>query len=201
MKKTPEPIERRDNGRLQVWWPALHGSKRRYIIGVDPAGGGTDGDYACAQVIERRTGMQCAELYGHFTPRDLAVQVAALSKEFDEALIAVERNNHGHAVLAHLMSDGRENVYCKGKQAGWLTTAASRPQMIENFGAVLIAAPDLFSSVRLLQECRTFVRQSDGTTGAMSGSHDDAVMAMAIALAVRADRAGEAKREFAMATL
>lgn len=212
MRQRPEPIEIRDNGRLQIWWPAVRASReyceddrnrrgRRYIIGVDPAGGGTEGDYACAQVIERSTGMQCAELYGHFTPRDLAVQVATLSKEYDGALIAVERNNHGHAVLAHLLNDGRENVYCSGKQAGWLTTAVSRPRMIENFGAVLMAAPELFSSVRLLQECRTFVRQSDGTTGAMSGSHDDAVMAMAVALAVRAETAGEMKREFAMATL
>ena len=41
---------------------------KQYIIGVDPAGGGCDGDYACAQVIERSTGLQCAELHGHFTP-------------------------------------------------------------------------------------------------------------------------------------
>jgi hypothetical protein len=212
MRQRPEPIERRDNGRLQVWWPAVRGSQkscgdeqngrgRRYIIGVDPAGGGTAGDYACAQVIERRTGMQCAELYGHFTPRDLALQVAALSKEYDGALIVVERNNHGHAVLAHLLNDGRENVYYSNRQAGWLTTAASRPRMIENFGAVLMAGPELFSSSRLLQECRTFVRQSDGNSGAMAGTHDDSVMAMAIALAVRAETAGEMKREFAMATL
>ena len=30
---------------------------RQYIIGVDPAGGGSEGDYACAQVIERQTGI------------------------------------------------------------------------------------------------------------------------------------------------
>ncbi len=29
---------------------------KEYIIGVDPAGGGSDGDYACAQVIERAIG-------------------------------------------------------------------------------------------------------------------------------------------------
>ena len=45
---------------------------RQYIIGVDPAGGGSEGDYACAQVIDRETGLQCAELHGHFPPRELA---------------------------------------------------------------------------------------------------------------------------------
>ena len=36
---------------------------KQYVIGVDPAGGGTEGDYSCAQVIERETGMQCGELH------------------------------------------------------------------------------------------------------------------------------------------
>ena len=73
-----------------------------YIIGVDPAGGGSDGDYACAQVIERSSGMQCAELRGHYTPNELAARVAILGREYNQALVAVERNNHGYAVLAQL---------------------------------------------------------------------------------------------------
>ena len=61
-----EPLESRDNGRMMVWLPAQAGMQ--YIVGVDPAGGGSEGDYSCAQVIERKTGMQCAELHGHFPP-------------------------------------------------------------------------------------------------------------------------------------
>ena len=44
-------LETQDNGRLLIWLPAQRGEQ--YIIGVDPAGGGTEGDYACAQVIDR----------------------------------------------------------------------------------------------------------------------------------------------------
>lgn len=58
------PAELQDNGRLTIWLPPQKG--KRYIVGVDTAGGGSEGDYACAQVIERITGMQCAELHGHF---------------------------------------------------------------------------------------------------------------------------------------
>ncbi len=65
-----EPLETRDNGRLMTWFPPQAG--KQYILGVDPAGGGSEGDYACAQVIERGTAMQCAELHGHFPPRELA---------------------------------------------------------------------------------------------------------------------------------
>ena len=93
-------IECRDHGRLLIFWPPRPGAS--YIIGVDPAGGGCDGDYACAQVVDRLTGLQCAELHGHVPPRELAARVAALGREYNNALIAVERNNHGHAVLAHL---------------------------------------------------------------------------------------------------
>ena len=106
-------------------------------------------------------------------------------REYNGALVAVERNNHGHAVIAHLaMSVGYQNLYPGGGPPGWLTTAASRPRMLENFAAVLSSASFLFLSPRLLQECRTFIRHSDGTSAAAGGAHDDTVMAMAIALAV-----------------
>src|SRR5438309_2467255 len=94
--------ERRENGALCVWYPAT--ASRQYIIGVDPAGGGSEGDYSCAQVIDRATGLQCAELRGHFPPQDLARRAAALAGEYNHALLVIERNNHGHGVLAHLQN-------------------------------------------------------------------------------------------------
>jgi len=46
----------------------------------------------------------------------------------------------------------------------------------------------IFTSERLLRECRSFVRQASGRAEAQAGEHDDCVMAMAIALAVREER-------------
>jgi hypothetical protein len=190
------PIETRNNGRLLIFWPPRPGAS--YIIGVDPAGGGGDGDYACAQVIDRLTGLQCAELHGHVPPRELAAHVAALGREYNHALIAVERNNHGHAVLAHLDAsehyDGAK-IYEQRHQLGWLTSAVSRPRMIEQFAALVSRHPDLLSSARLLTECRTFVRHQDGGAAAASGTHDDCVMAMAIAQAVRLEQGGRPRHE------
>ncbi len=179
-----EPVERRENGRLQVWFPAQRG--REYVLGVDPAGGGADGDYACAQVVERNTGLQCAELRGHYSPQELASRVAGLAREYGDALVAVERNNHGHAVLAYLTTVERyENLYESGGQAGWLTNLVTRPRMLEGLAALVSSRAELFQSKRLLDECRTFVRHGDGRSGAVSGAHDDAVMAMAVAMACR----------------
>lgn len=194
MREQRTVIEQRNNASMLVFFPPIAGDNgsepKEYIIGVDPAGGGSDGDYACAQVIERGSGMQCAELQGHFAPADLAARVALIAREYNNALIAVERNNHGHTVLASLqLHEGHNNVYYQGNNAGWLTTTASRPRMLETFAATLTNAPFLFSSTRLLEECRTFVRHPDGSASAANGTHDDLVMAMAVALAVRAELA------------
>jgi hypothetical protein len=113
---------------------------------------------------------------------------------YENALIAVERNNHGFGVLAHLKHLQYDNVFEQGGQEGWLTSAASRPAMIENLAAVLVAQPDLFHSPRLFGEFRTFVRHVDGHAAASEGAHDDCVMAIAIAHAVRREDAGRISR-------
>jgi len=46
----------------------------------------------------------------------------------------------------------------------------------------------------LRRECRTFVRQRNGKMAAQSGEHDDCVMAMAIALQVRAELVSKPKK-------
>ena len=190
MREAMPAMEQADNGRAMVFFPAQPG--KEYIIGVDPAGGGSEGDYACAQVIERASGMQCAELKGHLTPEELASRVGVLARDYNRALVAVERNNHGHAVLGYLgMHFADTWLYHQKGHGGWLTSAASRPRMLQNMAEVLVSAPFLFSSPRLLEECKTFVRRPDGTTAAANGAHDDTVMAMAVALAVRAEESGK----------
>ncbi len=176
------PVERRENGRIEFYYPPVRG--RSYVIGVDPAGGGSDGDYAAAQVVERTTALQCAELRGHYPPAELAEKVEELGRAYNDAEIAVERNNHGHAVIVALEHCGYGNLYRQGGQTGWLTTSASRPRMIEQFAAEMRREPEKFESRRLLEECKTFVRKMDGTAAAANGAHDDLVMAMAVALAV-----------------
>jgi hypothetical protein len=178
----------RENGKLTIWFEPRY--DRQYIIGVDPAGGGSEGDYACAEVIDRQTAMQCAELHGHYSPRELALKVIELGRMYNSALLVVERNNHGHGVLANLRAAGYQKLFRDSGQDGWLTSAVSKPAMIENLAAILAIKPQLFQSTRLLAECRTFVRRRDGGSGGASGSHDDCVMAMAIALAGRAAVAG-----------
>ena len=50
----PEPTARRRNGELEIWLPPVKG--REYLVAVDPAGGGCEGDYSAVQVLEHGIG-------------------------------------------------------------------------------------------------------------------------------------------------
>lgn len=187
LKTAPDPVERRRNGELEIWLPPVKG--KQYLVAVDPAGGGSDGDYSAAQVLEIETGLQCAEFAGHIGGLELARFVTELAKEYNCAWLVVERNNHGTGVLALAETACKyEHIFRQRGQAGWLTNSVSRPSIISRFDAALVEAPELFQSRRLLGECRSFVRLPNGSTGAQSGAHDDLVIAMAIGLAARAEK-------------
>jgi hypothetical protein len=186
LRELTEPPVSRDGGELLVWYPAVAG--REYLIAVDPAGGGAEGDFSAAQVLEAGSGLQCAELRGKLGTLELARRAAALGREYGAATLVVERNNHGSGVLAYLKSVCRyPRIFAQDGQDGWLTSSLSRPRMIGALASALVERPGLFHSRRLLRECRTFVRLRNGRTGAQAGAHDDCVMAMAIGLAARAD--------------
>jgi hypothetical protein len=178
------PVEVRRNGDLEIWLPPLKG--KQYLVAVDPAGGGSEGDYSAVEVLELETGLQCAEFAGHVGGLELARLVTALATEYNQAWLVVERNNHGSGVLALAETVcGYQRIFRQGGQAGWLTTSLSRPMALSRLDAGLIEQPERFQSRRLLTECRSFVRMPDGRTGARAGTHDDRVMAMAIGLGAR----------------
>jgi hypothetical protein len=198
MKTAPEPVERRKNGELEIWLPPV--KSRQYLVAVDPAGGGSEGDYSAAQVLEMETGLQCAEFAGHMGGLELTQFVTDLAREYNGAWLVVERNNHGSGVLALAETACKyERIYMqgghpggqRGGQTGWLTTSVSRPAMLGQLNAALVEEPERFQSRRLLGECRSFVRQANGSSGAQAGTHDDRVMAMAIGLAARAELVGK----------
>ncbi|WP_263382781.1 phage terminase large subunit family protein [Granulicella arctica] len=184
---------KRRHGALLVWLSVR--PDKEYLVAVDPAGGGSDGDYSAIQVIELAGGLQCAELREKVRPSELSRIAAELAREYNDAMIVVERNNHGigvHTILS--LTEHYGNIYESDGLEGFLTTATSKPRIISRFGALLFEQPGLFHSRRLLGECRTFVTQANGSTGAITGAHDDCLMAMAIAQEVRAERMVKGRR-------
>ena len=62
---------------MEIWLPPVKG--KQYLVAVDPAGGGSEGDYSAAQVLEMETGLQCAEFAGHIGGLELAQLVTGLA--------------------------------------------------------------------------------------------------------------------------
>lgn len=184
MKCAGQPIEKREDGKLWIWFPPR--SKKRYVVAVDPAGGGSDGDYSALQAVDVDSGLQCAEWQARMPVREAAQVVRRVAELYNRAVVAVERNNHGSGLLAHLEKTGA-SLYERNGILGWPTDLNSRPVMIERVGMVISSGQELFQSERLLRECRTFIRHRNGKSAAAAGCHDDCLMAMAIALSVRGE--------------
>jgi len=191
-----DPVQMRRNRELRIWLPPVPG--RQYLVAVDPAGGGSEGDYSAAQVVDVATGMQCAEFAGHVGGVELTRLICNLAAEYNQAWLVVERNNHGTGILALAEAVCHyPRIFCQDMKTGWLTNSVTRPAVLGRLGAALIEQPHLFQSRRLLAECRCFVRLPDGSTGARAGTHDDCVLAMAMALAARAEIALDSRHRAA----
>jgi hypothetical protein len=132
-------------------------------------------------VLDAATGLQCAELLARWSVARFAKGLDRLGRRYNDALLAVERNNHGHAVLLELEHHRRyPRLYRHTDGAlGWLMNAQTRPLAIQSLAAMLRDAPQTFCSKRLLEQCRAFSDSRD------SAEHDDLVIAAAIAHAVR----------------
>ncbi len=72
------PSSSRHNGELEIWLPPVAG--KQYLVAVDPAGGGSEGDYSALEVLEMETGLQCAEFAGHVGGLELAQLVTSASR-------------------------------------------------------------------------------------------------------------------------
>lgn len=64
------PLSKGENGALWTWFNPSAG--RRYVVAVDPTGGGSDVDFSALQVVDIDTGLQCAEGQAHMPVREVA---------------------------------------------------------------------------------------------------------------------------------
>lgn len=181
-----EPIEQTETRK--TWARPVEG--RKYIIGADTAEGVEGGDYCAAYVLDTVTGEQVAAIHGTIEPTDYAHRLAEIGYEYNQAIIAVERNNHGHAVLAQLIHGlDYPNVYHQEgydedgeikKKPGFLTNSKTRPIALTALAEQLRDSPTAFKDKAATEEMLTFVKTA-GKPQAQKGCYDDRVMALAIA--------------------
>lgn len=181
-------------GSLHIWREPVDG--RDYIIGVDVAGGmGEDNDNSCFEVIDAVTCEQVAEFYSNTVPPYTFAQIlATVAKNYNTALLVVEDNGgYGTSVLEKLVHDFfYENLYecsqgtSKNPKPGIKTTLSNRPKFLESIQTRLINRSIAIRSKRFVKELKGFIwNPLTKRAEATKGFHDDAIMAMCLALYAR----------------
>lgn len=153
----------------------------KYVMGVD-VGGGVGGDWHALQVVSVSTRQPVyMERNNSITPAQWAHRVVQVASRYNQALVLVESNNHGHACLLEL-----NNV---GYRQQWRNPQTSKP-----WTTTLQSKLDAFDSLR---EALQVIKMMDQTTWlevrsltippgklapeAPQGAHDDCAMALALA--------------------
>lgn len=174
-----------DSGWFQVY--EKHNRAHVYVCGADTAEG-TGGDYSVGVMIDINTKEVVAKIKGHWKPhefahrlKDLCLKYKSSENGFPE--LAVERNNHGHAVLLELSEHiGYANLYQHtDEKLGWRTDSITRPIMINAFINALENKYIKVQDMDILNECLTLINVN-GKIEAADNKHDDCVIATAIAI-------------------
>lgn len=159
----------------------------KYVCGADVAEGFAT-DYSCGKIFDNKR-RECASFRAKIKPSDFAHKLDEMCKLFYRAgalppLLAVERNNHGHAVLLEL---GDEHLnyanlfFFKEDRPGWLTDRVTRPVMIDTLlDGIENETIDIYD-IDTINECLTLV-DNNGKIEAATGQNDDCIIATAIAI-------------------
>ncbi len=199
--RAPAPIDRawpdqEGNHQLLVWEAPKAG--RRYAAGGDVSEGVPGGNYCSLVVRDVETLNPVATLKGRWKPEDYAKRAAEISDKYNRALLAVERNNHGHSALNTLQHQvDYQNLYWhreydaktgnSTQQLGWATTPKSRPIMLDRYREAVEGGEAQLWDPRVIDECSTFVKQEGKKENyaAEDGCQDDLVIADSICLQAR----------------
>jgi len=163
---------------------------KEYVIGadtaegVDPSRSNRNPDFSVADAGALDNGRQVAELRGRFDPDVFAAYLVKVGEFYNNALIVVEANGYGKAVLDELQGFGYVNVYFSVLQngspkAGLQTTTYSKgPMMRDSKAWIRDNIGRIRSRVSIAEHMGI---ESDEHGKAISGGgHDDCVMARAV---------------------
>jgi hypothetical protein len=180
-------------GALWMWKEAEQGQE--YIIGVDVSEGqGNNNDNSTFQVLNMATLEQVAEFYSNTVPTHVFSQIIEqIAIYYNTALVVVENMGPGGSVIDYLQNTlYYENLYfdnTKGAAAnkpGVKMGATNRPLYLQSLQNRLIDNTMRINSIRFVSELHTFeYNPVTKKAEAQRGQHDDAIMAMCIALYVR----------------
>ena len=171
-----------------------------YLMVADVARGDGE-DYSTFHIIQLETLSVIGEYHGKPNPDLFASMINQIGREFGNAMLVVENNNIGFAVLDKLIEAQYPNLYHSIKSTheyieqhvadtitnsvpGFSTSMKTRPLIIAKLEEFIRNKLIKIYSTRTINEMRTFI-WNNGKPQAMRGYNDDLVMALAIACWVR----------------
>lgn len=186
------------SGYVQIWKKPEPDTF--YVLGGDVAEGLITGDYSCGVIIDENFNV-CASWHGHIDPDLFGGELVKLAKYYNDAYIGVESNNHGISTLKAILRLEYWNIYYQksydkigeqiSQKIGWNTNRRTKPLMINALAEYIREHWLWIKWKTLVTEMFTYVIDDDGTTNAQQGSHDDTIMALAIALQLILEGRGE----------
>jgi hypothetical protein len=164
-----------------------------FVIGADCALGVGQDSSACV-VMNPENEVVAVYRNNRIDPTQYGDLLFYLGRYYNNALLAVESNSLGIATLNRLKQMKYVNLYHQtkvanvsneeGNRLGWRTTQATKPMIIGHLKNAIENDDINLASTRIIQECMDYVSDANGRTNAISGAHDDTVIATAIALEV-----------------
>ncbi len=180
-------------GALWLWKEPEDGME--YIMGVDCSEGqGENNDNSCFQILNSTTLEQVAEFYSNtVAPHIFAQIVNEVGIYYNNALVVVENMGPGGSVLNYLQHNlFYENLHYEGTKGaganrpGVKVGQTNRQLYLQALQNRLIDNTMRINSFRFVTELFTFeYNPVTKKAEAQKGQHDDAVMAMCMALFVR----------------
>lgn len=176
---------------LKVWNLPKYGED--YVIGADVAEGVRGGDYSVADVIRTRDLKTVAKWRGHVDPDQFGHILDKLGRYYNYALMGVEINNHGLAVVQRLRDLFYTNLFRREKgiderfeeptsKLGWKTDLRTKPLMVDYLAEAIREKLITDYDETFVREAMTYVIDDNGRTDAEEGCFDDTVIAKAIGL-------------------
>lgn len=183
-----------ENSRGELLTYRERDAKETYVIGADVGMGVRGGDPSVAQILDSQMNL-VATWRGVVHPDYFAKVLATLGFHYHTALIAPERNNHGlvtcitlrDLLYPNLYTDVVEGTLDDGKDTiklGFFTSEATKPLIIDKLRSSFKSGEIVIEDQTTLEEMQTFVVTESGKLEAEGGSHDDCVIALALALYV-----------------
>lgn len=161
----------------------------QYVIGADPSGGFSDGDYSCFYILDNKTRQVVLRWHGHIAPDLFGLEIKKYGTEYNNAFAGIEVNNHGLTTITAI-KDEYSDLYLRQRrdkiteqiteELGWQTTSQSKDELVDEIRQHLRQGVEL--PRELIKELKTFIRDDTGKMGAEVGMFDDNVMAYGIAL-------------------